>query len=109
MGELYDQPQLFYRPESPDKAWIEIPIEVKKKEPLRLILSCTRAPDYGRYQAYLDGVKIGKPMELYSDKTDNFRVPTAGFLARTGHLHVAIGMPWARVQNRKDMGLASKA
>jgi hypothetical protein len=84
MGELYDQPQLFYRPESPDKGWVEIPIEVKKKEPLRLVLSCTRAPDYGRYQAYLDGVKIGKPMELYNDKVDNFEFQPLDFWPEPG-------------------------
>jgi hypothetical protein len=85
LGELYgDVPQLLYRPESTENAWVEIPIEVKKKEPLRLVLSCTRAPDYGRYQAYLDGVKIGHPMELYSDKVDNFEFQPLDFWPEPG-------------------------
>ena len=49
---LYPQPQLLYQPEKAENGWVEIPFEVKKKEPLRLVLNCTRAPDYGRYQAY---------------------------------------------------------
>jgi hypothetical protein len=28
----------------------------------------TRAPDYGIWQAYLDGIKVGQPMNLYSEK-----------------------------------------
>jgi len=57
--------QLFYRPGQAKDAWVEIPFEVKEKEPRRLLIKGTRAPDYGRYQAYLNGVKIGQPIDLY--------------------------------------------
>jgi hypothetical protein len=79
LTELYSEPQLFYNPEKAEEAWVEVPVEVKKKEPLRLVLNCTRSPDYGRYQAYLDGVKIGKPMDLYNDKLENFEFQPLDF------------------------------
>ncbi len=63
--DLYDGPQLFYRPQQ-GKGWLEIPIEVKAKEPLRLVINATRSYDYGRYQPYLNGVRLGRPIDLYS-------------------------------------------
>ena len=49
-------------PRKPSGAWLEIPFEVKQKEPLRLLLNLTKAPDFGQYQVFLNGVKLG---ELY--------------------------------------------
>jgi hypothetical protein len=69
--DLYGGQQLFYRPEQATGAWLEIPIEVKTKEPLRLLINATTAPDYGRYQASLDGVRLGRSMDFYSDKIVN--------------------------------------
>jgi hypothetical protein len=43
---------------------------VKQKEPLRLILELTRSYDYGIYQPYLNGVKVGKPLDLCRAETD---------------------------------------
>jgi hypothetical protein len=80
---LYDGPQLLYKPEKEEGAWLEIPFEVKKKEPLRLLLNMTKSYDFGQYQAYLSGphlrpsppaplpqgergVKLGEPMDFYS-------------------------------------------
>ena len=40
-----------------------------RREPRRLILSLTRSYDYGTYQVYVDGVKIGKPLDLYAEET----------------------------------------
>jgi hypothetical protein len=62
---FYPEGQLFYKPADPQDAWIELPFTVKEKEPRRLILSITQAPDYGIYQAYLNGVKIGRPFDFY--------------------------------------------
>jgi len=67
--DIYPDGHLFYRPERPENAWIEIPFEVEKKEPQRLLLTMTRSYDYGKYQAYLDGVKLGGVMDLYSRET----------------------------------------
>jgi len=69
---FYPAGQLFYRPEQAEDAWVEIPFEVKKKEPRRLLIKGTRAPDYGRYQAYLNGVKIGRPIDLYHDTVSDW-------------------------------------
>ena len=67
--DLYPNGHLFYKPEGPQNAWIEIPFEIEKKEPQRLLLVMTRSYDYGKYQAYLDGVKLGGVMDLYSKET----------------------------------------
>ena len=69
--DLYMKPQMFYMPEKAETAWVEIPLEVEKKEPLRLVLNSTTAPDYGRYQVLLNGVRIGGPLDFYSDKVAN--------------------------------------
>ena len=63
--QVQEQPRLLSRwpavlsARKPRDAWVEIPFAVTKKEPRRLLLSVTRANDYGIYQAYLNGVKIG--------------------------------------------------
>jgi hypothetical protein len=64
--DLYPNGHLLYKPQQPENAWIEIPFEVRKKEPLRLLLVMTHAGDYGKYQASLNGVKLGHVMDLYS-------------------------------------------
>lgn len=65
--EAHDGPQLLYMPQKQEGAWLEIPFEVQKKEPLRLLLNVTKADDFGKYQAFLNGVKIGGPIDLYSE------------------------------------------
>lgn len=68
---FYDGDQLLYMPEKAEGAWLEIPFIVREKEPLRLLLNATTSYDFGRYQAYLDGVKIGGPMDFYSAEIEN--------------------------------------
>ena len=63
---FYPAGQLFYKPQQADEAWVEIPFQVAQREPRRLLLKVTRANDYGIYQAYLNGVKIGPPLDLYA-------------------------------------------
>ena len=62
---FYPGGQLFYRPGQQEGAWVEIPFKVEKKEPRRLLIKGTRANDYGTYQVYLNGRKIGRPIDLY--------------------------------------------
>jgi len=69
--DLYPGPQLLYRPPQADGAWVEIPFEVKRKEPLRLLLNMTRSYDFGQYQAYLNGVKIGGVLDGYNQTIIN--------------------------------------
>lgn len=65
---FYPGEQLLYMPPAAEGAWLEFPFEVQKKEPLRLLLVMTKANDFGRYQAFLDGTKVGAPFDLFSDK-----------------------------------------
>lgn len=68
-GQLWPAGQMFFKPESEKDAWCEVTFEVKVREPRRLILQLTQSYDYGIYQAYVDGVKIGGPIDLYAEKT----------------------------------------
>ena len=69
--EFYDGPQLLYQPKRSEGAWLELPFEVKKKEPLRLLLNLTKSYDFGRYQVSLNGVKLGEIMDGYSPQVVN--------------------------------------
>lgn len=69
--DLYDGPQMIYMPKSEEKAWVEVALTVTKKEPLRLLLNMTTSYDFGTYQAYLNGVKLGGPMDFYSSDVKN--------------------------------------
>ena len=62
---------------------------MKRKEPLRLIVNATCGPDFGKYQATLDGVKIGEPMDFYAAEIVQQGISADGLLARAGHLHAA--------------------
>jgi len=64
--EIHPDGHLLYMPAQKEGAWVEIPVEVGKKEPRRLVLVMTCSYDFGKYQAYLDGVKLGGVMDLYS-------------------------------------------
>jgi len=83
--ELYDGPQLLYTPPQPDGAWLEIPFEVRKKEPLRLLLNLTKADDFGKYQASLNGVKLRGPIDLYSVKIANEEAHLLDFWPEPGN------------------------
>ncbi len=67
--DLYPSGHLFYKPPQQENAWIEIPFEVEKKEPKRLLLVMTHSYDYGQYQASLNSVRLGGVIDLYSRDT----------------------------------------
>ena len=67
LDQLFEQPQLFYRPEKPEGAWVEIPIEVKRKEPLRLLVNAACARIMAAIKPRFDGVKLGGVLDFYSD------------------------------------------
>jgi hypothetical protein len=69
--DIFDGPQLLYTPKQQERAWVELPIEVKKKEPLRLLLNVAKSYDFGKYQAYLNGIKLGGPMDFFSAKVED--------------------------------------
>lgn len=64
--DIYADGHVLYRAPGAEDAWLEIPFEVEKKEPRRLLLVMTHSYDFGKYQAYLNGVKLGGVMDLYS-------------------------------------------
>lgn len=82
--EVHDGKHLLYMPKQAQGAWVEIPFEVKKKEPLRLLLNMTRSYDFGRYQASLNGVKLGGPIDLYSAKIEAEEVHLLDFWPEPG-------------------------
>jgi hypothetical protein len=84
-GDLWtDRTQHLYRPSSAENAWIEVPFEVKKKEPRRLILKLTTSYDFGTYQAFLNGVRLGRSLDLYSAETDVREFPLLDFWPEPG-------------------------
>lgn len=85
--DLYDGPQLLYMPTAGEMAaflggevknpaaspaWVEIPFEIKEKEPLRLLLNMTTSFDFGKYRVSLippgasEGIQLGQPIDFYS-------------------------------------------
>lgn len=80
----YPEGHALYHPEGEEDAWIEIPFTVKKKEPVRLLLSATRSYDFGTYEATLDGAKIGGRLDFYNEETDNWEYHLLDFWADPG-------------------------
>jgi hypothetical protein len=70
---------IVYRPGRQAGAWLEFPVEIKEKEPLRLTVSGARLPEGGRYQAYLEGVKIGPQLEFFAGESDAREFPLLDF------------------------------
>jgi hypothetical protein len=70
---------LIYRPDRPAGGWLEFPFEVSVKEPLRLAISGEQSLDGGRYQAFLDGVKIERPLEFYAEDSGSKIFPLLDF------------------------------
>jgi hypothetical protein len=81
---FYPQGQLFYKPPEVENAWVEIPFQVAVHEPRRLLLAVTRANDYGIYQAYLNGIKIGKPIDLYAQDVEHWESHLLDFWPEPG-------------------------
>jgi hypothetical protein len=83
-GEFEGGELLVYRPQRPTGAWLEFPIELTAKEPLRLTVSGARSPEGGRYQAFLDGAKIGQPLDFYSGEPAAREFPLLDFWPEPG-------------------------
>jgi hypothetical protein len=106
--EFYPQPAMLYHPVRAEDAWVEMPIEVKVKEPLRLLINATRGPDGGTYQAYLDNVAVGKPIDLYNDKVDNFEYHLLDFWPEPGKYNFTLECVGKNVKSTGyDLGLES--
>ena len=82
--DFFETPQLFYQPAKAEGAWVEIPFEFTKKEPLRLLLKATKAEDYGEYKVSLNGVKLAGTVNFYSAKLMGDEVPLLDFWPEPG-------------------------
>lgn len=76
--------ELLVKPTSGAGAWIEIPFEVKTKEPLHLVLEGTAMPDGGKWQASLDGVKLGGPLDFHAAQNEDREFPLLDFWPEPG-------------------------
>ncbi len=83
-GRLYGEYVFVYRPPRQEDAWLEFPIAVQEKEPLRLVVSAIRSQDEGRFQAFLDGVRIGRPLDFYADTQEGWEFPLLDFWPEPG-------------------------
>lgn len=82
---FYPDRQLLLKPETEKDGWLEIPFDVTKQEPLRLLLNLTRSYDFGKYRASLNGVKLGGVIDLYSATISNEEVHLLDFWPTPGH------------------------
>ena len=82
--DLYPDPQLLYLPSTNVGAWIEIPFTITNKQPLRLLLNLTKSYDFGQYQAFLNGIKVGDPIDVYSSKITSEEVHLLDFWPEPG-------------------------
>lgn len=82
--ELYPGPQALYRPASTNNAWFEIPFTVTNKVPFRLLAVASKSYDFGQFQAYLNGMKVGSPFDLYSPKLGSEEVHLLDFWPEPG-------------------------
>jgi hypothetical protein len=88
--DLYPGKQILYMPKQQQNAWIEIPVVVAKKEPLRLLLNMTKSYDFGQYQASLNGMKLGGVIDLFSPKIVNEEVHLLDFWPDPGRYIVRL-------------------
>ena len=83
-GHWTEYAQLLYQPPSQKDAWVEVPFEVKRREPRRLVLKLTTSYDFGIYDAYLDGVRVGERLDLYSPDIQVREFPLLDFWPEAG-------------------------
>jgi hypothetical protein len=53
-----------------DEAYLGLDFSVEEKELRGLMLRLTHSYDYGRWQVYLDGEKVGGPRDLYAEQIE---------------------------------------
>jgi hypothetical protein len=80
----YEKGQLLYRAPRAEGTWIEIPFQVKEKEPYRLLVNGTRSYDFGIYQAFLNGKRIGPELDFYHRDTENWEFHLLDFWPEPG-------------------------
>jgi len=68
-GEWTATGQLFYLPDN-ESPWLESMFHVEHRSYRGLVLRLTHSYDYGRYQVFLDGAKVGEPLDLYAPQIE---------------------------------------
>jgi hypothetical protein len=76
--------EFVYQPRQQGGAWVEIPFEIKAKEPLHLVLMGSLSDDGGQYQVLLNGVKIGTPIDFHADEPGAREFPLLDFWPEPG-------------------------
>lgn len=84
-GRLWtDFSQMLYKPASAEDAWVEIPFEIKRRAPCRLVLKLTTSYDFGIYEVYLDGVRLSEGLDLFTPTTQVREFPILDFWPEEG-------------------------
>ncbi len=77
--------QMLYQPDAPEDAWVEVPFEVERREPRRLVLKLTTSYDFGIWDVSLDGVLLREGLDLYTPETEVSEFPLLDFWPEAGH------------------------
>jgi hypothetical protein len=97
---IHEGPHVLYKPPQAEGAWLEVPFVVTKKEPLRLLLNLTTSYDFGRYQASLNGVRVGQPFDLYSAEIAAREVHLLDFWPEPGSYNLRLECVGTNAQSR---------
>ncbi len=108
-GETWpDSGQVFFQPTTQADGWYEIPFNVPQREPRRLILQMTCSYDYGIYQAFVDGVKVGEPIDLYAAETGLKEFPLLDFWPEQGEHKVRLELTGKNEKSKNNfLGIVS--
>lgn len=68
--EHFEYPVLFVPASEEETGFLEIPFEVREKEPLRLLINMGLGPNLGIYRVTLDGVAMGTAMDFYAPQVE---------------------------------------
>lgn len=82
--DILPKGHMLYKPETQENARLTFPFTVENKEPVRLVVRATQSYDFGIYKATLNGVPIGRPMNLYSPKTKSWDYALLDFWPEPG-------------------------
>jgi hypothetical protein len=58
--------QVHFNPQDRDKAHLYLPFDVPSVHDFDFYLRCTKSPDGGSWQPYIDGAPMGAPIDLYA-------------------------------------------
>lgn len=100
-GEWKDDDQLWWTgPKMKGKLILALPVQESGKYDLSVVL--TKAPDYGKFQLYVNGAKAGEPIDLYDPKVTNTQPISLGtFELPAGEQKLTVELVGANEKARK--------